>query len=126
MKNLLVTSVFLGILFALTGAETKPLEVARGYLKMDTQGRTFFIQRPGTLEPGVRVLFENEKEERNFCKLKKVLPADCPIQEFSFVPTKGPDGIVMAGARLSGPRTAWHRLRAAETIFGIQPPKPTK
>ena len=115
---LLLVCLLASNLYAKSSLAEKRLTTS-GYFR-STAGKTYFIQKPGTLEPGVRVYFESAEVEKRVCKQKKSLPTECPIQEISFVPARGVASTNMTKVRLVEPNSsAWHRLRATEDIFGI-------
>jgi hypothetical protein len=126
MKTILLVCVYFLLFSFASQVQADNRLTAKGYFKTDTHGKTFFIQRPGTLEPGVRVYFENAKSEKRVCKQKKPLPIECPIQEISFIPVRGIASVNMTKARLVPAATSWHRLKATEDMFGLEVPKSKK
>ncbi|MGE3975290.1 MAG: hypothetical protein AB7F59_12265 [Bdellovibrionales bacterium] len=101
-------------------AKSVDRQMAEGYFAMDSQKRIFFLKKRGVLDSGIRVKFKNLKAQSTVCFLSKPLRLDCPLQTISFAPKQEFGHLVMDKAQLIGGSTAWHKLRSAEMIFGIQ------
>lgn len=94
---------------------------AIGYLKLDGKGRTFFVQNPNVLEPGVPVTFASPQAEKIACKLTQTKPPlECPPQTISFEIKRKFRERAMVNARVEDTSGPWHQLRAKELMFEVE------